>query len=674
MSNAFSNAWGWSVKHSPLLAIWRATRGLVRPNREAFARLDQATLPKPVEELIRTTIARTKLWRDEREQIARELIAHAQDALDSGRTPEQVVEHFGDPRRVARLLRRSMKRKRPLAWQAYRFSRRAVGVMLLLLFVSYLAIVVRFYTSEPQIKVDYGAVLDSRSDGYREDQKSWSTLVESGVAWSKIEHLLAQEQADRAMLQSEAGGEPQDIGAAIFPYIEPDHPDYQDIVDAVRGFAPNLDLLRDAAELPIIGLPVGYEQTTERWEGRDFTTGIVPAEPDAYIDESLIGIHLIHLGSVRRLSQVLIFDARLALSDGETQRACDDYIAAMGLARQVRQEPYLISDLIGMAIHRMVGSEIERQLRDQPGLFDADQLTRLAHTHARLTQLPGIELEYERMFFRDALQRVYSDDGHGDGRITPEGFEYYGLMTAPPDDFGTVSFNEMAMINPRVRAATMPLSIVFSNSRARERAIHDAVMDETQLVLDQGVQWVSIMTQSVLIAEQVRSEETPMRFSFAALLTPAMEKMVLSWFKYQHTMGSFSLMIAIEAYRAEFGQLPATLDDLHPSYLPEIPQDLMDPGNPIKYLVEGGRYVLYSNGSDGDDDQARLPPRSTDPYTRDQEQSFALRYPQARSPLNYEPIFEPGGKPKLDKPQGPDGDWILIDTRPQPDPEPADAS
>lgn len=667
MSNTFSNAWGWSVKHSPLMSIWRSARGLVRPNRDAFTRLDQASLPQPVEEMIRTTIARTKLWRDEREQIARELIAHAQDALDQGRTPEQVVEHFGDPRRVARLLRRSMKRKRPLVWQAYRFSRRAVGVMVLLLFVSYLVIVVRFYTSEPQIKVDYGAVLDSRSDGYREDQKSWSTLVESGVAWSKIEHLLAQEQADRAMLQSEAGGEPQDIGAAIFPYIEPDHPDYQDFADAVRGFAPYLDELREAAELPIIGLPVGYEQTTERWEGRDFTTGIVPADPDAYMDESLIGIHLIHLGSVRRLSQVLMFDARLALSDGDTQRACDDYIAAMGLARQARQDPYLISDLIGMAIHSMVGTEIERQLRDQPGLFDADQLTRLAHTHARLTQLSGIELENERMFFRDTLQRVYTDDGQGDGLITPEGLEYFGLMTAPPDDFGTVSFNEMAMINPRVRAATMPLSIVFSNSREQERALHDAVMDETQLVLDQGVQWISMLRESALIAEKVRSEETPMRFSFAALMTPAMESMVTKWFEYQHTMGSFSVMIAIEAYRAEHGQLPASLDELHPSYLPEIPLDLMDPGNPLKLLVDGDRYVIYSNGSDGDDDHARLAPKSTDPYVRNQEQQFWLRYPQAESTQTHEPIYEPGGKPKLDKPRGPDGDWILIDIRPEPE-------
>ncbi|MCA9274805.1 MAG: hypothetical protein KDA29_02155 [Phycisphaerales bacterium] len=668
MSSTFANAWGWSLRLSPLLAIWRAARGVIRPNREAFAMLDRASLPKQVDEVIRTTVARTKLWRDEREQITRELISHAQDAIGAGRDASQIVGSFGDPKRVAKLMRRSMKRKRPISWQLYRFSKRTVGVLLLVLFVSYIAVVVRFYTSEPQIKVDYGAILSSRNDGYREDQKSWSTLVESGVAWAKLEHELAQQQAQRDM---DAGGRDQDtedeFGAAVFPYLEPDHPEYEAFKQAVRGFAPHLQDLRSAAERPIIGLPVGYAPIIEQGDGRTYVTGIVSAKPDEYKEQSLIGVQLIHLGSMRRLSQVLIFDARLALSDGDTGLACENYIAALGLARQARNEPFLISELVGMAIHNMVAVEIARQLRDQPGLFDSDQLTQLAHTHARLIQLPGIELSYERMYFRDTLQRTFSDDGHGNGRMTPEAFEYFGLMSAPFEDFGPASMTDTVLIDRRVRAATMPLSIVFSNSREQERALHDAVMDETQLVLDQGVQWISTLRESALIAEKVRAEETPMRFSFAALITPAMGSVVTKWFEYQHTMGSFSVMIALEAYRAEHGQLPATIDDLHPSYLPEIPLDLMDPGNPLKYIFEGDRYVIYSTGSDGDDDHARLAPKSTDPYVRNQERQFGLRYPQAESSQTHKPIYEPGGKPKLDKPQGPDGDWILIDIRPEPE-------
>ncbi len=665
MSNTFTNAWGWSLRHSPLLAIWRAARGVIRPNRDAFALLDRASLPKPVDEIIRKTVIRTKLWRDEREQIARELIAHAQDAFDAGRDASQVVSTFGDPKRVAKLLRRSMKRKRPMSWQLYRFSKRTAGLLLLVLLVSYIAVVVRFYSSEPQIKVDYGAILDSRNEGYREDQKSWSTLVESGVAWSKLEHEIAQQQAERDMA---SGGRDEhtedDFGAAVFPYLDPAHPEYPAFEEAVRSFAPHLHELRSAAEMPIIGLPVGYKPIIEKGEGRTYVTGIIPAEPDAYKQQPVIGIQLIHLGSMRRLAQVLIFDARLALDDGDTQRACEDYIAALGFARQVRKEPYLISDSIGIAIHTMVVKEIERQLRNQPGLFDADQLSQIAHTHAALAQLPGIDIEHERMFFRDTMQRTYSDDGYGDGRITPEGFEHFGLMMMPPRDFGSVAFTDAAMIDRRVRAAAMPLSIVFSNSRKQELAIHDLVMDQTQAVLDRGVQWISMMRDTELNAANIREEEGPMHISFAATLTPAMRQLVRNWFEYQHTKGSFSIMIAIEAYRAEHGQLPEMLSMMQPKYLPEIPLDLMNPGNTISYLVDGERYVLYSTGSDGDDDGARRAPEATDPYYSDAEQMFELRYPQARSPMTNEAIYEPSGKPVLAQPQGPDGDWILIDTRP----------
>ncbi|MFG0244732.1 MAG: hypothetical protein ACF8MF_01605 [Phycisphaerales bacterium JB052] len=668
MSNTFTNAWGWSVKHSPLLSVWRAMRGVVRPNREAFALLEEAALPELIDEVIRSTIVRTKLWRDEREQIARELIAHAQDAIDTGQDPQRVADTFGDPRRVARLLRRSMKRKRPLTWQAYRFSRRAAGVLLLVLFVSYIAVVVQFYTSEPQIKTDYGAILDSHSDGFSEDQKSWTILMECGVEWSKIEQLLLEQQAERDMLQSQHGGEPQDIGAALFPYIDSEHPDYQDFAEAVRDFGPRLDELRAAARRPIIGLPVGYEPVTEKWEGRNFVTGVVPAGPDDYKRRSMIDIQLIYLGSLRRLSQVLIFDARLALDEGDTERACNNYIAAMGLARQARSEPYLISDLVGIAVHDMVGIELGRQFRKHDRLFASDQLKRLAHTHARVAQLPGIEIEHERMFFQDALQRAYSDDGHGNGRLTPEGFEYYGLMTAPPEDFGAVTMADAVTIDPRFRAATQPLSIVFSNSRSQEQAIHDSVMDQTQVVLDRGVQWISLMQDAELTTEKVRAEETPMRFSFAAMLTPTMRQMVHRWYQYEQTMGAYALMIAIEAFREDHGQLPDSLSMLQPRYVPEIPHDLMDPGHEIRYRAEGERYVLYSVGSDGDDDGARAPEKAADPYSGMQEKNFDLRYPRARSPMTNKPIYGPGGKPKLAKPTGPDGDWILTDTRPQPQP------
>jgi hypothetical protein len=194
MSRSITNAWAWSLKRSPLIALWRSFRSIIRPNREAFTLLDAAGLPVQVDRVIRVTIARTKLWRDERAQIARELIAHAQDAIEAGRDPDQVMQSFGDPRRVARLFRRSMKRKRPLVWQAYRYSRRAFGVAALVLLFGYGWLAVRFYASGPSIKVNYAAQLDARNQGYSEDQKSWPAIAEVGLEWSRVTHALQVNQ------------------------------------------------------------------------------------------------------------------------------------------------------------------------------------------------------------------------------------------------------------------------------------------------------------------------------------------------------------------------------------------------------------------------------------------------------------------------------------------------
>jgi hypothetical protein len=54
------------------------------------------------------------------------------------------------------------------------------------------------------------------------------------------------------------------------------------------------------------------------------------------------------------------------------------------------------------------------------------------------------------------------------------------------------------------------------------------------------------------------------------------------------------------------GQLPATLDDLVPKYLPHVPADpLAAGGKPISYIPTGPRPRVYSVGPNGVDDGGR---------------------------------------------------------------------
>lgn len=74
--------------------------------------------------------------------------------------------------------------------------------------------------------------------------------------------------------------------------------------------------------------------------------------------------------------------------------------------------------------------------------------------------------------------------------------------------------------------------------------------------------------------------------------------------------------LALEAYRAQEGGYPDSLDELVPMLLPQLPKDPFDPeGGPLLYRVAregaGGR-LLYSRGPD-QLDQRGLP---LDPLTR----------------------------------------------------------
>jgi hypothetical protein len=78
--------------------------------------------------------------------------------------------------------------------------------------------------------------------------------------------------------------------------------------------------------------------------------------------------------------------------------------------------------------------------------------------------------------------------------------------------------------------------------------------------------------------------------------------------------------LALEAFRAERGGYPASLAELAPAYLDEVPVDTMDPdGGPLSYLAsydsdapadERRPYLLYSVGWDGEDEGGRHERRS----------------------------------------------------------------
>ena len=60
--------------------------------------------------------------------------------------------------------------------------------------------------------------------------------------------------------------------------------------------------------------------------------------------------------------------------------------------------------------------------------------------------------------------------------------------------------------------------------------------------------------------------------------------------------------LALHAYKLEHGAYPPTLPALVPGYLKAVPSDPLAVSGPLRYKVQGAKFVLYSVGPDGQDD------------------------------------------------------------------------
>ncbi len=92
--------------------------------------------------------------------------------------------------------------------------------------------------------------------------------------------------------------------------------------------------------------------------------------------------------------------------------------------------------------------------------------------------------------------------------------------------------------------------------------------------------------------------------SLLGLLAPAVQKMGDSVDRAEQTARHGVLAFALAAYHADQGKYPASLADLSPKYLKQVPDDLFS-GKPLIYTPADGGFLLYSVGVNGADDGGR---------------------------------------------------------------------
>jgi hypothetical protein len=472
-------------------------------------------------------------------------------------------------------------------WHARRKRRRRLGCLaILLLPVGMFGLLVAWlaprFLAKPVISRDYVAEINARFDGVPESDRAWPIMKRA-----MIEKLTIHGKSTLS---------------AQFPQ-EPNWTTWNDATAYLDALQPALDLVREAATKPVFGSTltatedVEYESAKANLLGYDYT----PEPVSSQGPPMLLAVLLPELGEMRKWTLELSSDAILAATRNDADRAVADIVTMLHLARFCGENLTLIGQLVQIAIEGVAMSTLSRVISNCPDLLDEPQLAALdealrtvGRSHPAsdngLTQATR-SLEGERMFFDDLLQRTYSDDGEGNGRLTYEGAKFLssGMMFSP----------DMTPASPFKNS----LLLITSATRQELKARHTEVFDQYEDAFAERP-WnraSDALDFPPFLQRSLEGGDILNRYTLLTTLMPALGSAVRAFDRIDTTRDGMIAVVALERYRLAHGEYPASLGVLVPSVLPGLPFDPVD-GQPLRYVRTASGYALYSIGRDGVDD------------------------------------------------------------------------
>ncbi len=578
--------------------------------------IEAADLPASVGDTVRRVVRRTRLWRLEKVDVARELIAHFRDALQAGAAPARALSDFGDERQAARLIRRAKRRGRPLMWHVSRRALQAAGGVLALVLVVYAGFAIRYWGARPKVTRDYIADVNVKALAVPREQAAWPVYREALLSVSIPPELWRKNGFD----------------------WKPGEPGWDQTAKVVESNSGPIARLRDAAARPGLGFLASSRVAPE---DRPLFPDVADAPQTRRSQGAPPVISLLYhdLTALRHAALLLQADARVALIERDASRVTADIIAIVGVARHAREHGLIIGDLVSLSVLSLGANLAGECLRAEPALLSVDALGEIsASLEAFADGEPWVRLDGERLAFADFVQRVYTDDGSGDG--------VFSLLGLVREGFGG-EFSEAGGIAADLAA---PLSAAVTAGRKSTLREYARLMDMVELEREAPL-WrrgPSPVDQEI---EELISGRTLLwsRHPLIGILTPALSRATAQARLCEQIRDAVTVAIALECFRRERNTYPASLSELVPEFLSALPPDQYD-GQPIKYRVTDDRGpLLYSVGNDREDNGGRL--RLTIDGRPDNENPMRWM-PPGGVPAG------PGGRP-LAKEPAIGADWIL---------------
>jgi hypothetical protein len=526
------------------------------------------SLPPAAAEYIRMVVGKMGYSREVRREVFQELIDHFADALRSCRDDKEqaeraaeLVEEFGDPRMLARLIRRGKKRCRPAWKKALVRVWQAAGVTigLMILYALWL------FTGEPDISCNYLARLNqlTRPD-IREEDNAWPLLQRAIDLYVPLDpnhyHLefrfpLFARNGTRLDIISG----PEDDCAVLDDWARRNEPAWREFLHASQK-------RHSWHELRTV-------------DGSDFA----------------FRVRLPSYDSLRKLARAGAWRAAVDAREGKLDQATDRSLAIIRVGTRLNYA-VLSEGMVGLATRSVGHASLRNLLYNHE--FTSAQLVTLQRQLEEIGEGGGFAqaVEAERLGLLDVVQRTFTDGGPGGGHMLPQRF---------------YEFTKESGQRRHEEAATLALGVLHAGRDETVRVINevfDRYREESKLTPYQCKQQRDGSWR--FIARLIDNRLGRTRYRLLAVLLPAFYSATEINYQGKASYHATVATIALLRWRKDKGRFPEKLEELvAEGYLSSLPADPYSDGA-LKYrrtdadftLGTDADFTLYSIGGNFKDD------------------------------------------------------------------------
>ena len=298
----------------------------------------------------------------------------------------------------------------------------------------------------------------------------------------------------------------------------------------------------------------------------------------------------------------------MAVEKADGERATRDAEAIIALSIHAQEGRILLGDLVGMSIRSIVVNRILMALEWKPNTFTDSQLKRLQN--ALRSVPPALErpdFTSERLMFEDIVQRVYTDDGHGDGRFAPQWKQLRLISALESISAGNDGKQQGATTQFTLLASFLSQPFAFYAIAGRKEALDHYDASIKRLAGQPNDSLNDAVTALAIAEEEFVKSMTAhgARFFLEGILVPALGKAAFAFQIDRANRDACVISIAAELYHRANGKWPASALDLAPLCNGNAPRDSWN-GKSILMETDANGFRMWSVGRDGVDQRGNL--------------------------------------------------------------------